>query len=48
MCYGDWKTDPSEDCLSMNEERAWASPIFVDWKSNENFIATNNPDFCKK
>lgn len=30
-CRATWPTDPADDCLALAEERAWSSPIFVDW-----------------
>lgn len=36
LCYGEtYKTPYEEDCLGKTEERAWSSPIFINYASNE-------------
>ena len=32
LCTGGWPTDPEDDCLWPAEERAWSSPIWIDYE----------------
>jgi hypothetical protein len=39
ICHGDFKTAREDDCLSTSEEKAWSSPIFVNYDAKRSAVA---------
>ena len=31
LCYGNYKTSRNDNCTMMSEERAWSSPIYLNF-----------------
>jgi len=36
VCHGDFRTELTDDCTEMVSQRAWSSPIFVNYQTQEN------------
>lgn len=36
VCHGDYRTEVTDNCTEMVSQRAWSSPIFVNYQTQEN------------
>jgi len=39
-CYSDNRTDKNDNCLAMEEGRAWSSPIFINYREHQSTAST--------